>query len=190
MANINLLPWREQQRKERLRATLITCGAMCLVAALIVGGIVSVMNARIQYQQDRNAYLQTEIDNLAKVIKEIENIKEKRDQLLSRMEVIQTLQSNRAQIVHVFDDLVQKLPVGVHYSSIEKSGGNITIRGRAQSNARVSALMRNLDSSDWFDNPSLNVVDVIDEEGAQVSQFNLTVKEFKKNAETDLETVN
>jgi type IV pilus assembly protein PilN len=190
MANINLLPWRDQQRRERLRATLIACGAICMVAVLALLGAITIMNGRIEHQQARNAYLQSEINSLAKVIKEIENIKEKRDELLSRMDVIQTLQSNRAQIVHVFDDLVQKLPTGVLYSSIEKNGGSIAIRGKAQSNARVSALMRNLDSSDWFDNPSLNVVDVLDENGTLISQFNLTIKEFKKGSDSELETVN
>jgi len=190
MANINLLPWREQQRKERNQATLIACIGMWLVAGLIVFAAKTIMDGRIEHQQQRNAYLQSEINSLAKVIKEIEDIKEKRDELLSRMDVIQTLQSNRAQIVHVFDDLVQKLPKGVHYSSIEKNSGNIAIRGKAQSNARVSALMRNLDSSDWFDNPSLQVVDVLDEDGAQVSQFNLTIKEFKKDSDSDVENVN
>ena len=183
MANINLLPWREAQRRERNRSTLILCGFIWGIAALVVLFGKMYMDNRIDYQNTRNAYVQSEIDSLSKVIREIENLKEQRDKLLARMEVIQTLQSNRSQIVHVFDDLVTKLPKGVFYDRISKANGKLTIAGRAQSNNRVSALMRNLDSSDWFDNTSLKVVDVIDQNGQSVSSFNVEVKEEKQQQE-------
>lgn len=183
MANINLLPWREAQRRERNRSTLIMCGIIWGIAAFIVFLANTYMNSRISHQEARNAYLQSEINSLAKVIKEIEDLKDKRDKLLARMEVIQTLQSNRSQIVHVFDDLVTKLPKGVYYDKISKSQGKLTIGGKAQSNNRVSALMRNLDSSDWFDNTSLKVVDVIDQNGAPISSFDVEVKEEKRPGE-------
>lgn len=177
MANINLLPWREAQRRERNRATLIMCGVIWGVAALVVLMGKMYMDSRIDHQNARNAYVQSEIDSLSKVIREIEDLKEKRDKLLARMEVIQTLQSNRSQIVHVFDDLVTKLPKGVFYDNVSKANGKLTIAGKAQSNNRVSALMRNLDSSDWFDNTSLKVVNVVDQDGQSVSSFNVEVKE-------------
>lgn len=190
MANINLLPWREAQRRERNRATFIMCGIIWGVAALVVFGAKLFMDGRISHQEARNAYIQSEINALSKVIKEIENLKDQRDKLLARMEVIQTLQSNRSQIVHVFDDLVTKLPLGVFYDEIAKGGGKITISGKAQSNNRVSALMRNLDSSDWFDNTSLKVVDVIDQNGQSVSSFDVEVREEKKNSEDQgIETI-
>ena len=185
MANINLLPWREAQRRERNRATLLTCIAMWIGACLIVLMAKMFMDGRIQHQENRNAYIKSEIKALSKVIKEIETLKEKRDALLARMEVIQSLQSNRSQIVHVFDDLINKLPKGVYYDSINKSSDKLRINGKAQSNGRVSALMRSLDSSNWFDNASLKVVDVIDQNGALVSKFDLEVVEEKKETNND-----
>ena len=187
MANINLLPWREEQRRERNRATFIACATMCFIAAMIVFSGKVIMDGRIQHQRDRNNYVRSEIDALSKVILEIEDLKEKRDALLARMQVIQRLQTNRSQIVHVFDDLVSKLPKGVYYDNITKTAGKLVIGGKAQSNGRVSALMRNLDSSDWFANTSLKVVDVIDQNGALVSKFNLEVREERKKSDDDVE---
>ena len=181
MANINLLPWREAQRRERNQMTLVVCVAMWGVACLIVFAGKLFMDSRIEYQQARNTYVESEINALSKVIREIEDLKEKRDALLSRMEVIQNLQKNRSQIVHVFDDLVSKLPNGVHYDIITKRQGSFSIKGKAQSNGRVSALMRSLDASDWFANATLNVVDVVDQNGALVSQFDVLVTEERKD---------
>ena len=183
MANINLLPWREAQRRERNRATLLTCILMWIGALFVVLLGKIVMDARIDHQQSRNAYLQSEINSLSVVIAEIEDLKEKRDQLIARMEVIQTLQENRAQIVHVFDDLVTKLPKGVYFDSIDKNSERLKIMGKAQSNGRVSALMRNLDASDWFSNPDLKVVDVVDQNGVSVSEFDVEVKESRSDSE-------
>ena len=185
MANINLLPWREEQRRERNRATLMTCIAFwaCAVFLVFVGNMV--MNARIDHQQSRNNFLTSEINSLAIVIQEIEDLKDKRDALIERMDVIQTLQENRAQIVHVFDDLASKLPKGVYYESIDKNDDRLHIDGRAQSNGRVSALMRNLDASDWFSNPDLKVVDLADQNGSSVSEFDVEVKESRSDRVDD-----
>lgn len=180
MANINLLPWREAQRRERNRATLMTCVLMWIGAVFIVLLGKLVMDARISHQQSRNSYLQNEINSLSVIIAEIEDLKEKRDDLIGRMEVIQTLQENRAQIVHVFDDLVTKLPKGVFFDSIDKNDERLKIMGKAQSNGRVSALMRNLDASEWFTNPDLKVVDVVDQNGVSVSEFDVEVKESRQ----------
>jgi len=176
MANINLLPWREAQRRERNQMTLVICVAMWGVACLLVLAGKLFMDSRIDHQKARNAYVQSEIDALSKVIREIEDLKEKRDALLSR-----NLQKNRSQIVHVFDDLVSKLPNGVYYDTITKNQSRFGIKGKAQSNGRVSALMRSLDSSDWFDNATLNVVDVVDQNGASISQFDVLVNEERKD---------
>ncbi len=181
MANINLLPWREAQRRERNKMTLIICVGIWAIAGLVVFAGKTVMEMRIDQQNARNDYLQGEINKLSRVIKEIETLKDKRDALLARMEVIQNLQQNRSQIVHVFDDLVNKLPKGVYYDDISKSSAGININGKAQSNGRVSALMRSLDASDWFDGATLRVVDVIDENGALVSKFDLAVREERKS---------
>ena len=174
MVNINLLPWREEQRKERNRTTTVI-GAVLLV--LLANTLVSTFR---DGQNARNRFLENEIAKLDLVIKEINELRDKRDALLSRMEVIQQLQRNRSKIVHIFDDLVRKLPEGVYYDEVKKRQGNITMIGKAQSNGRVSALMRNLDSSDWFTNTSLQVVDVLDDSNLRVSQFNLDVREESK----------
>lgn len=189
MANINLLPWREAQRRERNQATLILCVGMWCVAGLLVLAGKTFMDYRIDHQKARNAYVQSEIDALSKVIREIEDLKEKRDALLSRMEVIQNLQKNRAQIVHVFDDLVSKLPNGVYYDTITKTQNSLAINGKAQSNGRISALMRSLDASDWFTNATLNVVNVVDQNGASVSQFDVLVKEERKGEAADADAI-
>ena len=185
MANINLLPWREEQRRERNKMTLVICGVMWGGACLLILAGKVFMDSRIDHQKARNAYAQSEISALSKVIREIEDLKDKRDALLSRMEVIQNLQKNRSQIVHVFDDLVSKLPNGVYYDSITKSQNSLGIKGKAQSNGRVSALMRSLDASDWFANATLKVVDVVDQNGASVSQFDVLVKEQRKGDPVD-----
>ena len=185
MANINLLPWREAQRRERNQMTLFMCLGIWAIAGLIVFAGKTVMDMRIAYQQERNQYMQTEISKLAAIIKEIETLKDKRDALLARMEVIQNLQQNRSQIVHVFDDLVNKLPNGVYYENISKNSQGLSINGKAQSNGRVSALMRSLDASDWFDGATLKVVDVVDENGALVSKFDLSVREERKDQESN-----
>lgn len=187
MTNINLLPWREEQRRERNRETLFMCGLIWALAMLIVFVGKVIMDSRIESQNERNAYLQSEINGLSKVIKEIENLKGQRDKLLARMDVIQSLQTNRSQIVHVFDDLVSKLPDGVFYDTISKRDNKLTIAGKAQSNSRVSALMRNLDSSDWFGTTSLKVVDVIDQNGASVSSFSVEVSEEKQESTNEIE---
>lgn len=181
MANINLLPWREAQRRDRNKVTLSICVAMWFVAGLLVLAGKAYMDYRIEHQQARNAYVQSEVDGLSEIIREIEDLKAKRDALLSRMEVIQNLQKNRAQIVHVFDDLISKVPTGVYYDTITKTQSSLRIGGKAQSNGRVSALMRNLDASDWFTKPALNQVDVVDENGTPVSQFDVLVKEQRKD---------
>lgn len=182
MANINLLPWREAQRRERNRATGLVCLAMIVGACLIVLTGKMIMDARIDHQKARNAYINKEIKALRKVIKEIEGLKDRRDDLVARMQVIQGLQSNRSQIVHVFDDLVTKLPEGVYFDSVSKRGRNFRIGGKAQSNNRVSTLMRSLDASNWFDNASLKVVDVVDQNGVLVSKFNMQVKEQRRKS--------
>ena len=180
MANINLLPWREEQRQERNKVTLVICVAMWAVAGLVVLLGKLYMDSLIDHQKARNDFLQKEINNLSKTIKEIEDIKQRRDALRARMDVIQALQQNRAQIVHVFDDLVKKIPDGVYYDDINKAGTRISINGKAQSNNRVSLLMRGLDASDWFDGASLKVVDVLDQNGESVSEFELEVSEQRQ----------
>ncbi|MGH1539178.1 MAG: PilN domain-containing protein [Arenicella sp.] len=185
LTNINLLPWREQRRNERNKRILFICVFAWVLTGILAFAVVKYWDGRIEYQQARNVYLKKEIKKLSKVIKEIETLKDKRNAIVERMEVIQSLQENRAQIVHLFDDVVRKLPSGVYLDSMNKSGLNLQLNGRAQSNGRVSALMRNLDSSDWFDNSSLKVVDLVDQQGVSISKFDIQVSEENKKSDDE-----
>jgi type IV pilus assembly protein PilN len=183
MTRLNLLPWRDIRRKEQDRQLLsIGVGAGIMMLLVIFYAHLHV-SALIENQQNRNKYLTDEIAKLDEQIKEIRELRRQRDALIARMRVIEQLQSDRTQIVHVFDDLVRKLPEGMYLTSLKQSGKNFTLTGMAQSNARVSALMRNLDTSDWFANPNLDVINVSAKGSDRVSQFTLRVTQKKKAAD-------
>lgn len=182
---INLLPWREMRRREQDRRLLsIGIGAWLLMGLAVLQGHLY-MSGKIDYQNTRNAYLQKEIKEVEKSIKEINAIRKRKAALIARMEVIQQLQRDRTQIVHVFDDLVRKLPKGVYLTSLKKQGKGMTLTGFAQSNARISSLMRNLDSSEWFANPNLDVINVSRRGGSPVSKFTLRVRQEVKPNKQD-----
>ncbi len=183
MTRINLLPWREMRRRERDRQLLSGSVLAWIMMGIVIGYGWWHMNGLIDFQNARSNFLKKETAKLDKQIAEIREIKSRKEGLLARMEVIQQLQSNRTQIVHVFDDLVRKLPKGVYLTGLTKKNRNITLTGFAQSNARISALMQSLDSSDWFTNPSLNVINVTPSGESRVSKFTLQVKEDKKKKE-------
>lgn len=175
MTRINLLPWREELREERKKAFI-----QALVFVLIVaGGLVflagTVIDGNIDTQNARNARLQEEIQVLDGRISEIRTLEQQRRDLLARMQVIQNLQGNRPVIVRIFDELVQTLADGVFYNSLRVAGTGVSLEGVAESNARVSALMRNLDGSEWFVNPNLRGLREAPEFGSQASRFTLTV---------------
>lgn len=159
MAKINLLPWRQEQRKEQQRQFFTIMG---LVVVLVILGILAVhlQYARwITVQDSRNDYLRKHIKEVEKQIKEIDELAAKKERLLARMEIIQQLQRNRPEIVHLFDELVRVMPDGVYLTSLKQKNTDLTMTGIAQSNARVSALMRNIDQSEWMTNPVLNVIE-------------------------------
>jgi type IV pilus assembly protein PilN len=130
-----------------------------VIAALLMGGVVLGVHlhyeSRIAYQNERNSLVETEIAALDKKIKEIEDLKKERDRLIARTNIIQNLQAGRPEVVHVFDELVTTLPDGVYYTKVTQKERALNLHGVAQSNARVSSLMRSLDTSTWFENPSL-----------------------------------
>jgi type IV pilus assembly protein PilN len=177
MAKINLRPWREELRAEKQKQFVV----MILGAVIIAGGLVflwqSDMDSRIAYQQSRNAYIETAAKKLDQQIKEIDNLKRKRDELLARMKVIQDLQGKRPVIVRVFDELVKTLPDGLYYTELKKTGDRINIVGMAESNSRISTLMRQFEESDWFANPDLSNVSAADNSRAGYSKFNLSVQQ-------------
>lgn len=176
---INLLPWRELRRQEQDRQLLSASIGAWLLMGLIVFYGWYYMNGLIDHQNKRNDYLETEIAKLDRKIQEINKLKERKQALIARMQIIQQLQRDRTQIVHVFDDLVRKLPKGLYLTGLSKKNKRITLKGVAQSNARVSRLMNNLDSSDWFTNPNLDIVNARNQGGARVSQFTVRVNEEK-----------
>ena len=178
MAQINLLPWREQLREERKQRFLVTLAGVFIVGAGVVLLGDQYLGSAIEQQDARNDFVRKEIAVLDARIKEISELKTRRQQLLERMKIIQDLQGNRPIIGRVFDQLVRTLPDGVHFTGVKMTAKNIAIVGAAESNNRVSNLMRNLDSSDWLTSPNLTEVKSVTA-GAldQANVFQLTVQQ-------------
>lgn len=159
MATINLLPWRDERRAEQTRQ-FVSILAMCaFMAAALIGAVHLNIAFEIDHQQFRNGVLSKEISELDLALQQIDALEEKKQQLLSRMEIIQSLQQQRPQIVHLFDEFVRTVPEGIYLTSIKQSGKNLSINGVAESNGRVSAYMRNIDISDWMSTPKLTVIE-------------------------------
>ncbi|WP_455230047.1 PilN domain-containing protein [Geopseudomonas aromaticivorans] len=184
MARINLLPWREQRREERKQRFLVALGAVLVGAAALVFAGDQYLNGAIEQQNARNDYVRKEIAALDARIKEISELKKRREELLERMKIIQDLQGNRPVTARVFDQLVRTLPDGVHFTALKMTGKNIAIQGAAESNNRVSALMRNLDASDWLAAPNLTEVKAVTAGTVdQANVFQLTVQQTRPDEE-------
>ncbi len=175
MANINLLPWRDHYREEKKKEFLAILVAICIVSGLASYLWVSVVEAGIASQEERNRILQTEISGLEKKVAEINELKQRRQELLSRMKVIQGLQGTRPIIVRYFDELARAIPDGVHLQKLERVGNLLMMEGIAESNNRVSSLMRNLDQSEWFAAPNLTSVKADPDYGEQANAFKMSV---------------
>jgi type IV pilus assembly protein PilN len=173
MPRINLLPWREAERKRKRQEFFLSIGAALATAGLVLLVGRWQMSASIEHQQERNQILTEEIALLDKQIEEILGLENQKRRLLARMEIIEKLQRSRPEIVHVFDELVRVLPEGVYLTYLKQTGQRIEIRGVAQSSTRVSALMRNIDNSQWLADPSLQVVESKDRAPGGGSDFTL-----------------
>lgn len=158
MVRINLLPWREQLREERKREFFVLLMGVIIIAAGIVFLVDRNFRGDIRYQQGRNDFVRREIMVLDARIVEINQLKEQKQQINSRMAVIQDLQGSRPVIVRVFDELVKALPSGVYFNTVKRTGERLEIGGIAESNNKVSDLMRRIDESQWFVNPSLQQI--------------------------------
>lgn len=158
MASINLLPWRQELRKQRQQEFIAILVAVAAVAVGIVLFSHVALSKQVSDQEERNQYIKSEISKLDGQIKEIDVLQKRRDELLSRMKVIQDLQGRRPVIVRVFDELVRVIPDGVYLNSLERTGDTFRMSGVAESANQVSNLMRNFDASPWFRNPVLSTV--------------------------------
>jgi type IV pilus assembly protein PilN len=158
MPRINLLPWREEQRKERKLKFGIALGAACVLSFLVAGATYLMFNAAIESQRQRNERLQLEIKQLDKQIEEINNLETSKQNFVARMDIIEKLQRSRPEIVHVFDEIVRTLPEGVYLTSVKQTDKRLRFDGVAQSSTRVSTFMRNIDGSDWLQHAELVVI--------------------------------
>ena len=159
MARINLLPWRTERRKQREREFYMMLAASAVGAFLAVAAAYGWMNARIDNQNQRNAFLATEIKALDKQIEEINELDKTKSQLLTRKQIIEQLQSNRSQMVHLFDEMVKTIPDGVRLTAMKQAGDILTLEGVAESNARVASYMRNIDNSPWMGRTDLRKIE-------------------------------
>jgi len=182
---INLLPWREELRQEQKKQFGILTVLMMILAASIVGLIHLQMVTKINYQLSRNSFMSGEISKLDEEIAEISELRKVRRSLVERMEVIQDLQRSRPSIVHLFTEIVKTVPNGVYLESLTQTGDNLLMNGQAESNARVSTYMRNLDASDWLKAPNLKVIEIEDIKVNRISNFTLTVKQTSPHADED-----
>jgi type IV pilus assembly protein PilN len=179
MAQINLLPWREERREERQQHFFAAVGAGVIFAAAVLYGVMFFANSLIEEQNRRNSFLNTEITVLNKKIKEIKTLEAERDRLLARMQVIQELQTSRPKVVKVFDALVRTVPEGIHLEKVARQGDALTVNGVAQSNARVSVFMRKLDDNAEFNESKLNVIQRSSSKEDAIRKFTLGVNESK-----------
>ena len=175
MARINLLPWRAERRKLRQKEFMTMLGLAAAAALLLSFLIVMYYNGQIEGQQNRNQYLRDQIVLVDAQIKEIEELDKKKANLLARKQVIEELQSSRSQMVHLFDELVRTIPEGVRLSSIKQNGQTLTLEGLAQSNARVSSYMRNLEDSGWMASPDLSIIEAKGQDKGLPNVFSLKV---------------
>lgn len=176
MTSINLLPWREESREQRRKAFLGKLFGAALVGAVLVFIWISVAQARLDNQNSRNSYLQSNIAEMDKKVAEISELKSKKQEMISRMKVIQDLQGNRSEIVKVFDELVRAVPDGVYLATLEQTADSVKMSGFSESNNRISALMRNLDISHKYEESNLTKVQQDTTLGDQGSVFDLQIK--------------
>lgn len=177
MPRINLLPWREELRAERQKQFMVLLGLTVGLGAAVIFAANLHVQQLVQHQESRNTYLRNEIKAVDKKIAEIKELQSTKQRLIARMQVIEQLQKSRPQIVHLFDELVRTLPNGVHLNSVVQKGSNLEMKGVAESSARVSAYMRNIESSPWLKDPRLGRIETREEGRVRRSLFTLTAQQ-------------
>lgn len=183
MAHINLLPWREERRQERQQQFYIALMAGLIFAAIVLYAVMAYADGLIDEQNQRNAFLQQEIAKLDKKIKEIKDLEKQRERLLARMQVIQELQESRPKIVKVFDSLARIVPEGVNLEKVTRTGSNLSFDGIAQSNARVSVFMTQIDENEEYGESRLKVIKRTASKNDAIRKFTVEVTETKPKTE-------
>ena len=185
MPRINLLPWREEERKRRQREFgVATAGAVVAAVAFVIATIFA-YSQRISNQEARNERLTNEIVELEKSITEIDGLERQKERLLARMEIIEQLQKSRPEIVHLFDETARQLPEGVYLTGIRQTGSRVEVRGVAQSSTRVSALMRQMAASEWLRDPEVERVETTQAGNSRQSEFVVYLKQVRKEDDTE-----
>ncbi|MBU0594476.1 MAG: PilN domain-containing protein [Gammaproteobacteria bacterium] len=187
---INLLPHREQKRVARQQQFIILAALTLGFGAVVAVAGHTFISAQISSQDGRNTFLKAEITKLDKEIEEIKVLKEKTTALLERKKVVEALQANRSQVVHLLDQLVRQLPDGVYLKAIEQKGNEVKLVGYAQSNARVASLMRNLDSSEWLEEALLIETKAVMLNNLRVSEFAMSIKLTQPKSADDVDKKN
>jgi len=185
MIRINLLPHREIRRKHQQQQFFVLLGGVVVIGAAVWFVVHSFLNEQFETQQGRNKYLQDEIVKLDKQIAEIQKLKDQTAALLARKRVVETLQGNRSEVVHLLDQLVRQLPDGVYLKSVKQIGSRVTITGLTQSQARVSTLMRNLESSPQLESPGLVEIKAVQQGGQRANEFIMNINITRAKVEDD-----
>jgi len=186
MPRINLLPWREEERKRRQREFLVATGGAFVAAIAAIVLTMLAFSQMVNHQRSRNIRLNTEIAELDQSITEINGLERQKERLLARMEIIEQLQRSRPEVVHLFDEVTRQLPEGVYLTGMRQTGNSVEIKGVAQSSTRVSALMRQVDSSDWLADPGVVKVETTEQGPARQAEFILNLRQIRHDDE-DLE---
>jgi len=187
MPRINLLPWREEERKKRQRdfGVALAGGVVAAVAGILL--TMFVFSQMIDNQGARNDRLTAEIVELQKDITEIDGLERQKERLLARMEIIEQLQQSRPEIVHLFDEMSRQMPEGVYLTGMKQTGSRVEIRGVAQSSTRVSALMRQIDASEWMSDPDVDKVETTQSGASRQAAFVLYLKQVSKGDDMEEE---
>jgi len=177
MPRINLLPWREEERKKRQRDFMIAMGGAFVAAIVCVIATIFTYSQMVDYQRSRNTRLDSEITELEKSISEIDGLERQKERLLARMEIIEELQRSRPEIVHLFDEISRQLPEGVYLKGMRQNGIVVQLTGVAQSSTRVSALMRRIDASEWLTDPGVDKVETTESGPARQAEFVVNMRQ-------------
>ena len=185
MPRINLLPWREEERKKRQQDFMVAMGGSVVAGCAVVALAWFAYSQMIDAQRERNARLEAEIVELEKSITEIDGLERQKERLLARMEIIEQLQRSRPEVVHLFDEIARQMPEGVYLTGMKQTGRNVELKGVAQSSTRVSALMRQADASPWLTDPNVTRVETTEQGPARQAEFVVTLKQV--SADSDME---